>query len=197
MGRIVLGVSLTLAACSTPGPPHRLVRGPDAALASDPRQTGDVRVIVQRPIRDRVSDGPPSVDQRTLVAVLQPDRAVWLAAARLDTTSALSLLAAMEASLQDAPPAASSDIMLEVAETLPPIDAPGQRSIDGGGWRWIGKTGTGAEMRCHMSLDDARGRTLARLTMDVATGADLLRALDGAARMSPERLTGAGTMEGL
>jgi hypothetical protein len=135
------------------------------------------------------------VDDRTLVAVLQPDRAVWLASARLDTDAALSLAAAMAASLREAPPAAKSDVTLSVASSMLPPEVSGRRVIDGGRWRWIGRTGTGPATRCHMSLDDADGRTLARLTMDTAAARALMQSLNLTIRTSPARLTGAAVME--
>jgi len=193
---VALLTALMLSGCSSSGPAMpRMTQGPDAALSANPTQTGDVRIVVMRPVRDRQERGPAAVDQRTLVAVLQPDRAVWLSSARLDAASAMPLLAAMDASLQDAPPATQSQVTLTLAKQLPPVDALGRRVVEGGGWRWVGKTGSGPDTRCHLSLDDAQGRTLARLTMDTAAAAALMRDLDRAVRTAPERLTTGASME--
>jgi hypothetical protein len=145
-------------------------------------------LVVQRPVYDRGTDGR-TVDPRAVIAVLQPDRATWLAAGRLNAKQALVLVAAMQASLSAASPASEAHLALSLGDPLPAIGASGQRTIDGGHWKWVGLRGEAGHERCQMSLVDADGRVVARLSMDTATAAYLASDLDRIIRTSSERLT--------
>ena len=188
--RLVLAFSLCfLAGCGSSTSTRPLtMAGPDAVVADDAEPSGPLVMVVKRPIYDRAGS-QSTIDPRTLVAILQPGCATWLAAARLDAAQGLLLVAAMRASLSEAPPAGDSHLALTVSRTLPPADASGQRVVEGGQWQWVGISSVDGLVRCQLSLLDGRGRVLARVSMDTATAAALAADIDRIIRVSTERIS--------
>ena len=186
--RLVLCIPLCfLAGCGTSTRPLT-VAGPDAVMANDAEPSGPLVMVVKRPVFDRAAS-QSTIDPRTLVGVLQPDRATWLAAARLNAVQGLHLVAAMQASLSDAPLAQDSYLALTVADKLPPADASGQRVVDDGQWQWVGMSSVDGLVRCQLSLLDGQGRVLARVSMDTVTATALAVDIDLINRVSPEHIS--------
>ena len=188
MIRLVLCIPLCFfAGCGTPTRPLTMA-GPDAVVAKYAEPSGPLVMVVERPVYDRTAS-QSTIDPRTLVAVLQPSQATWLAAARLNAVQGLDLVAAMQASLSDAPLAQDSYLALTVANDLPPVDASGQRVVEGGHWRWVGMTSDNGLVRCQLSLLDGQDRVLARVSMDTVTAATLAADIGLIIRVSPERIS--------
>ncbi|MDP7071165.1 MAG: hypothetical protein QF561_07435 [Phycisphaerales bacterium] len=162
-----------------------LAAGPDGAIAADATSCGPLQWVTQHPVWDRplIGDGESTLDPRILVAVLEPGRATWLVAARSTPQATFELLEAMRTDVLQAGPASEHVLTVAFDNDLPAVSDVGCRVIEGGRWNWDGTARRGDQDLLLMSLVNASGHPVARVSMDAATAANLYRSIDRTVRV--------------
>lgn len=170
-----------------PGPDAQVSRLPEAA--TDERWPSDsLRFVIARPSYDQGTGSQPSIDPRTTLAVLDPERATWIMAGRMDDTQGLELtdmlqqLVLMETLQHTAP---VKDQPMEATLAIQPEGNASTRTLSGGQWR-VRQVHTATDHRSASSIvlaiQDDQGRIAGEAEMDLSTARDLILRLSSAVR---------------
>ncbi|MDG2424247.1 MAG: hypothetical protein P8M22_09735 [Phycisphaerales bacterium] len=190
---VLLAIAMPMS-CSSP-PQITRQAGPDAQVSRLPESAQEDRwpsekleFAIARPSYDQGTGKRPSVDSRTTLAVLDPDRATWIMASRLDDAQGLELTNQLEqlvimSTLHGVQPGASHP--LQAALSLQPEGKETMRTLPGGQWRIL-KVNTATDgdhsSSIVLAIQDEQGKVAGEAEIDLPTARDLLIRLSSAIR---------------
>ena len=169
------------------------VTGPDATLARLPSgaqgqtwPSSELRVVVVRPTCDESSKGQRSIDERTTLAILDPERATWIMNARLTDQQGLQLTNQIQRRLVSGELDSDrrSNPGLQARLLCQPELGQSSMVIPHGGWSMLTNSNSSdeaSEIRLGI-LDPQTGEVVGEVAMSVWAARDLMQRLDAAIR---------------
>ena len=184
-------LSLAVGPGCTPqaGLPHR--PGADARIlaSTQPRDStaagwwpsDSLRIEIVRPTLDESPSGHHhSIDPRTTLAIVDPDRAVWIMEARLDDRQGLELAQELEASLRARSARGPGSVPVRARIDSPAASKTGVVTVPGG--RWIVVDADHPAGLVTLLLEDANATPLGVVELDQWMVNDVLLRLRGVLR---------------
>ena len=169
-----------------PGSDANMSRLPDSVQDESRWPSDSLQFMVVRPSRDQSPDGRnPSVDPRLTLAVLDPNRATWVMAARMDDLQGLEFTSGLEGllSLQSLRSSGSPSVPLKATLNRQPTEGKASMVVPGGRWE-IGaiKVPTDAAPGSLITLRLVSGQdeVAGEVVMNMAQAEDLLVRVTGA-----------------
>ena len=188
---LILGMCLQMSCSSAPrsqvsaGPDATVSQLPDSAV-SDQWPSDSLQFVVSRPSYEPGEKG--RMDPRTTLAVVDPDRATWIMASRMDDRQGLELTGQLEDVIvlrtRDEVASENADRM-EALILMRPEEGQSSRILSGGQWEIIesaSEAGEDANSTIVLAIRDQNGPVAATVEMDIPTARDLLLRLSSAIR---------------